>query len=407
MVRFFNSSSSRPEWVQRVLSALRPHKVLFAVAAGFALQWSAVHFTVSVPLQRKIAGMERQVAVANEQMSALAALRGSAHQGHDLLSALQAQRESLASAEQALADIRKLRMDLEREARLTGTASTQLARVGELQRQVADAGQQATDLTPVMDRLTQLNERISSLAAPAETSLTHVDEAERALSLVNELQQRLSAQNASLPAALSTAEAAMSLQQSLANVGQSSTAAEEQSARLIELARGLNTLDPQSLTAASERAKELTAMQDLLADTEALRMKQAESNLRTLLGSHAQLLRATPEIAAAAENLELLTAFQAELNTQIEGLESAQQDLHNVAMLRDTIGRVADAVRPLAELSDLRRLDADQVRAMAREILERRTAQVLATDKPTEMIGPSSPLRTSGEEILVPDPTEP
>ncbi|MFV0444858.1 MAG: hypothetical protein ACK5Q5_14900 [Planctomycetaceae bacterium] len=406
MLRYFNSSSSRPAWVQRVLDALRPHKVTLAIAAGFALQWSAVHFTVAKPLQAKITQMEQQLVVSHEQMSALSALRGTAHQGQDLLSALQAQHESLANAEQALADIRKLRMDLEREARMTNAASTQLSRLGELQRQLGNVGQQTTELTQVLDRLTRLNGRIEQLAAPTDESLAKVEQAERALSMVNTLQQRLTEQNASLPAALAAVESTIGLQQSLADINADSAAAGEQAQQLIDLARGLNTVDPQAIAEASDRASDLLAMQDLLADAEALRLKQAENNLRQLLGSHASLVRSTPEIAAAAENLELLTAFQSELNDQIQSLVAVRKDLNEVALLRDTIVRVAEAMQPLAELSNLRRLDADQVRAMAREILERRTAQVLPTDVRTEKVGPSSPLLDIGDDIPVPAPSD-
>jgi hypothetical protein len=54
-------------------------------------------------------------------------------------------------------------------------------------------------------------------------------------------------------------------------------------------------------------------------------------------------------------------------------------------------------------------LDADQVRAMAREILDRRTAQALPIaeiyDTPAETIGPASPLPAG--ERPVPAPMDP
>lgn len=411
MVRFLRSAHFRSVSIQRVLDALRPHRTLFTIAAGFALQWSAVHYCVSRPLSQQVARMESELNSASRQMQQLVAVRGAAQQGHDLLSALEAQQLALAPAEQALADIRRLRMGLEQEARLTGVAAAQLQQLGDLQRQLTAAGDQAHELSAVLERLTQLNQQIDGLAHPAADSLARVAEANRALSQMNLLQSRLAEQDQSLPAALESLEATLNMQSTLAATAPAAQAARQQTDRLVEIVTGLNTVAMPQVDAAAEHATELLALHDMLADAESLRLKEAKGNLQSLLTTQSDLLSATPEIAAAAENLELLTDFQSELSTQMQGLDQVRKELLEVALLRETVTRVAEVVAPLAELSDLRRLDADQVRAMAREILDRRTAQALPIAEiystPTESIGPARPLPHPANDELVPAPMDP
>jgi hypothetical protein len=159
------------------------------------------------------------------------------------------------------------------------------------------------------------------------------------------------------------------------------------------------------VVSASDNASDLLALHDLLADAKSLRLSDAEANLRAMLTTQSELLRATPQIGAAAENLELLTSFQSELTKQLGSLTQVRKELMEIALLRETVAAVASAVGPLAELSDLRRLDPDQVRAMAREILDRRTAQAPYSGELTATPQPY-PAATE-QEAAVPSPMDP
>ena len=410
MVRLFQKDQVRPQWLQRMLDAVKPHKTVLMIAAGLAVQWSAVHFTVSRPLTRQISRMEAELTDSNSRLDRLVAARGSAEQTHDLLSALEAQRQSLGAAEQSLADIRQLRIGLEEEAQLTEAAAGGLHQLSLLQGRLTETGRAAVGLDAVLDRLEQLQAGVTALAQPTEESLARVEQVNRALSQMNLLQNKLAEQSQSLPAAVESLERSLLLQSTLADAGESTPQAQSQADRLVELAQGLNTVDPAKLSAAADHAADLLALHDMLADAQNLKLKAAEDSLQALLATQSDLLHATPGIAAAAENLELLTDFERELTRELENLTQTRKDLMEIALLRETVSQVAEAVQPLAELSDLRRLDGDQVRAMARELLERRTAQIFPPTNEsviTEPIGPSCPLPQEPFDRPVPPPVAP
>lgn len=406
MLRLFPEGHPWRLKLVRMAEVLRPHKALLAVAAGLSLQWAAVNSLVTRPLTTEVQRLTIEVAASAQRMNQLAALRGDARQTQDLLSALNAQRQSLDSAEQALADIRQLRMNLEQEARRTAAAAGALTRLGELQQRLVQTGDQTARLTAVLEQLAQLNSRIEALSQPAATSLAAAAQADGALAQLAQMQARLVEQAATLPAALATVEQSLQMQSTLADAAQTAALAQANAGRMLELVDGLNTAQPTAVAAASEHAADLLALHDLLADARTLRLSEAEDNLQALLRTQADLLRATPHIGAAAENLELLTDFQAELTKQLGSLTQVRKELLEVALLRETVSAVASAVQPLAEMSDLRRLDATQVRAVARDILARRMA--LSSD--AGLIGEASPfpaLPVTELKAAVPTPHDP
>jgi hypothetical protein len=403
MVRLFPEGHPWRARLLRLAEALRLHKTSLAVAAGLALQWAALSTTLSRPLGRDIARLQSEVASASARMDQLVASRGSACHVQDLLSALEAQRVSLDSAEQALADIRQLRMNLEQEARRTAAAASALGRMAHVQQQLVQAGQHTGEAAATVEQFAQLQSRVEGLAEPSQAGLSAAEQADAALKLLASLQSRLASQNAALPAALASVDQADRLHAALAAAGQQAVAAEENSERLLQIAAGLNTVEAGQVDVASQHAADLLALHDLLADGRGLRLDAAESNLRALLATQSELVRATPQIGAAAENLELLCAFQDELTRQLGALTQVRKDLLEVTMLRHTVAAVAEAVGPLAELAEMRQLDADHVRAMAREILDRRTAQAITSEDPAALPLPAS---SPADSLVVPEPME-
>ena len=58
------------------------------------------------------------------------------------------------------------------------------------------------------------------------------------------------------------------------------------------------------------------------------------------------------------------------------GLESLRRSFVELAMMETSVGRVAQLVRPLAEISNLSNLSEADLRAAARSILERRVTRI-------------------------------
>jgi hypothetical protein len=73
-----------------------------------------------------------------------------------------------------------------------------------------------------------------------------------------------------------------------------------------------------------------------------------------------------------------------------------------IALMESSIARVAEVIRPLTEIVNLRRLGDDEVREAARVVLERRGSRVSRVDQ--DVIPQLKP-ETSGE-TAVPMPIE-
>ena len=83
----------------------------------------------------------------------------------------------------------------------------------------------------------------------------------------------------------------------------------------------------------------------------------------------------------AGQSLELLVDFQEEFKLRIDGLGAMRQSLTELMLMETTVGRIARAMQPLAELGNLRRLADSDLREAARVVLEKRNARIgLNTD---------------------------
>lgn len=417
-------------WLDRLLGRTAAHKTPLIVLTVVALSWGGLYIAFTRPLTRQIDLLQSHVSTLTQRMEAVAARRGSASEAADLLAVLASQEQTFTAAREALDELQALRAALEHEARLTAPAATGLVRIAELQRQVLQTGAQAAELRTAMSALAALqadvaaagrtagelesriaeldalHARIAAVVQRSESEREQLSTAEEALARFGRLKSQVLDQSAQLTQAQAAVDAGAMLQASLLAAAETAPAAQSAADGLRQLVDKLAAPPAESLAQASNSAAELLAIHDLLVNGEALQFPVAEHNLRALLSTQTQLLRATPHIAAAAENLELLGDFQEELTRQLGQLSQMRADLSEIVLLRDTVLRVCGVVEPLAQLYSLRRLDANEVRIMAREILERRTAQAgpLPCERGPGDVSDIGPLE--GEDRLAPEPRD-
>ena len=98
----------------------------------------------------------------------------------------------------------------------------------------------------------------------------------------------------------------------------------------------------------------------------------AKQNLTGLIQIEQSLAGQSRQIADSVESLQLLTGLQGEFNDQMAQLEEIQRGFTELLLMESAVARAVKMVQPLAELGNLRRNNEPEMRAAAREIVNRR-----------------------------------
>lgn len=355
---------SRYRWLKTTLTALM---------ALISVQVFAV-----MPLQRQIVALTSELENMHFALDRLVDVGDQTWQTNDLLTALETQAIEFDAAVGSLQRLQELQNEV--------IALSQLADQARMQ------------LGPSRDAIIELTELENELAAHAE----RISSAEATVAEFASLQSSLLSQVESLTQARNVIDQQADLAATIVNGHETIATAEEQLHSYQNLA--------QQVIAAGEHTEqagtivgELIALQDTLLDDQRIQVAQADENLKNLMALQDTLAGETDRVADAVVSLELLADFQDEFHFQISQLETMQQSLTQLVLLESTVARAVRMIEPLAELTDLRRLDDDEVREAARIILERRETRVssLPDDAP--------PVETVSEdaiERLVPIPPE-
>ncbi len=95
-----------------------------------------------------------------------------------------------------------------------------------------------------------------------------------------------------------------------------------------------------------------------------------------------------------------MDAFRVEMTSHVASLEAIRRTFVELAMMESTIGRVAQVIQPLAQISSLTHLNDDEVRAAARSILDRRATRM---SRQTDSAEPERVAEQSGGVPLPPE----
>jgi hypothetical protein len=347
---------------------------MFAMMAGAGLGMATVNITIVRPLVRQCDAMQQEMASLGARMDRLSAARGGVDESNDLLSALEAQRETTAGARASLTAIRQLRAEVDQESRRTTAALENFAGLVALQARVLDAGSRTQALQAALNDVEMLGDRAALLGAEARDRVAAVQQADEALARLGALKSRVLKDAARLEDAHEALDSSEQLHASLAAAQPAADAATKHAAAMIDLAGRLGGVADEQLTASSQHAAELLALHDALVNEESLQFDDARHNLRMMLETQSRLARSSTDTVAAAENLEFLTEFRRQLSLELDSIEQLRRQLAEIAFLGDAVKQVSEMMAPLTELSTLRRLNDDEIRSMARQILDRRTA---------------------------------
>jgi hypothetical protein len=151
-------------------------------------------------------------------------------------------------------------------------------------------------------------------------------------------------------------------------------------------------------------AERLISLQQDLADGERLNLDAASRNLSELVRMQELVAGQTDQVAAGIDALDLLSEFQDELHGQLGQVEQLRRQATELMLLEATLSRALQALQPLAELGNLRRLDDAELREVARTLLERRRARTAAVESPSDSARPGVIIEQGLIERPVPTP---
>jgi hypothetical protein len=344
--------------------------------AAFVVGTAAlVQLFVVLPLRSQVVEMRSELDAMHTAVNRLADVGDQAWQTNDLLGALEAQAAALDGATASLTQLEELQHEIVGLAHLAEQARVQLG--------------------PSRDTLQELARLEEELAAHS----TRLADAESTLAEIESLRAQLVAQGENLNQVTEIVDRQNALALSVMSGHEAVVAANDQMGAYESLA--------EQVLAAGNKASEaeavvgqLTAIQDLLLDEERVQPVRAQQNLDSLIALEDALAGETDRIADAVASLELLADFQEEFNFQVGQLAGMQESLTELILLESSVARAVRMIEPLAELTDLRRLNEDEVREAARVILDRRNTRV--SSRPVDL----PPMSESDEEIerLVPVP---
>lgn len=224
-------------------------------------------------------------------------------------------------------------------------------------------------------------ERAEAAEAALAKSFAIHDEAVRVSIRASEAGESLSRLDESIPAVLDRAEAAertleraMALHARQAESVSAVIAGEKGLDALVSLADAVSAAGPRPDAHAS--LDSLADLQEKLLDRAPL-AELSRTHLDQLLGMEA-VLRDHTNLPEAIESIELLTQMEERFVEAAPVFSHVRDWMSEVVLLEGPVQRAVDALRPIQEMADVRRMSPQELRQAARTLLGERGAQKLA-----------------------------
>ena len=318
-----------------------------------------------------------------------------------------------------------LRRSLEKESESATAALTSLDQLSAVQKRIIASRQQTEDAFGQVADLERLRDAVLSGSGQTEVADNTLngmlalqkrviaasngyEKASTSIASLAELTQQLVDSDEKLQLASKKFDEFVGLQNRMIAAADAFEKADMSFASAQESASKLTALKDQILSTADGidvaegNARTLVAMNDAL--NGGLNLKVAAVNLDEMIRLQNSLSEQTDQVASAVQTLEILDDFQDEVSTHVRALTGLRRTLVELAMMESTVGRVAQVMAPLTELSSLRRMGESEIREAARVIIDRRNTRLTQTDASadTDELQESVPV----EGDLVPLPLE-
>lgn len=402
------------------------------VIAGLLTGGLGLQLLVTQPLNRQINTLTAEMDDLQSGMRQVADFRDDVAGTNDLLSGLEAQSRRIDQVRAALGNIQRLEREIRLQSASAHDALASLTDIARMQSEVIGQSERIASMQETLDELAAHQGRVERLSDFADAQVSKLEQAEESLRQLGDFQQRVAIASSGLDVAENRFERLVGLKTSLTDVSpvgievaksriaeldelkthvlsaaETVEVARETSDELIRLQEDIITRGNRT-EVARLHAEQLLDLEERLANDASLNINLAVENLAALLEIEEQLASQDTQLAAAIESLEIMQDFQAEFFERSQDLERIRRGLTELILMESLVARTVRSLQPLTELTNLRRLDSDRLRSIARAMVEEPHHRV-ATNDPQVHTTPSSmesePIEPGNmAEVLVPVP---
>jgi hypothetical protein len=292
------------------------------------------------------------------------------------------QTQHLAAAKSAVENFGQFASETVTRGQAIEPATTALSKLAEVRDQAIATGQKTDGALAAISGLATVTQTATSAGERTEAAIASV---QGLATLKNEVivQQAQTAEARAQLAEMAAMHKALIDQHALtSDAANAVTALTTLKAQIVDNSVGVETAQVNA-NKLVELNKTLAAQADL---------DKAEKNLTGLVQLENTLASQTRQIAESVESLQLLTGLQGEFNDQMVRLEEIQKGFTELLLMETYVARAVKMVQPLAELGSLRRNSEPEIRAAAREILNRREERMaMESSKFAESSGDYNP----------------
>lgn len=405
-------------------------KLLAAILAATVL---AVNLSIVRPLKDRMEELKREVADMQSQVQLLVGERDQVRSTNDLLTGLKAQQAAFEDARHSLAALRQFREEIATECQKATEALASTEKLDTLQRTVLHHRDLTEPATKVLNTILGLQKQLVDQNATTDdaidaanrlTALKHnlmteandMAAAESALGQVNSLTSQILGQTADIATAETRAQNLVELKNQIVNkTGDLDLAAAGASGLLAVkdelVVRGGNIAD------ARQNAERLLGLRDRLSENSA-KTDVAEKSAARMIEIQKKLAGENTNLVESIKSVETLIDLQHEFQKHIRSLDGMRRNLMDFVLMENTVAQAVRMLQPILELGNLRHMNEDQLRQIAKSISESESTRLSKNDsgrRPSRSegtLGPSQyrheePIDSPRGEDSVPWPTEP
>jgi hypothetical protein len=407
-------------------------KLLAAILAATVL---AVNLSIVRPMKDRMEELRQEVSAMQSQVQLLVGERDQVRSTNDLLSGLKAQQTAFEEARHSLATLRQFREEMAAECEkatetlasaekldtlqktilhyrdLTEPAAKVLGSLVGIQKQLVDQNVSTDDAIDAINRLAALKRNL--VAEAVDTAA-----AESALGQMGNLKTQILSQSTDVSTAGARAQQLVDLKTNLVDKTNNLDSAKKAVDGLLSMKDQLvNHGD--HIADARQNADRLLGLTERLADS-SVKTMAAEKGVALMIEVQRKLAGEDTNLAESIKSVETLIDLQHDFQKQIHSLDGMRRTLMDFILMENTFVRAVRVLQPLLELGNLRHLNEDQLRQIARAMSESESSTQISKNetghgpnRPQPVLGPSQYNHdetlddSSRNEDSVPWPVEP
>ena len=260
-------------------------------------------------------------------------------------------------------------------------AAVTLERIQRVNRQLAAESKRAEDALSTVRELVALKNSILDGA-------DQTDKAAEVVAATVSLHDQLAAASNSTSAAVHSGAQLLAIGNELSSFGHDVASAQDTVDQIRQLHTSLNEHSSQ-VAAAQVCIDRLLTMKDTIVEqtTNLTDVATAQLRVDSLLSMKDTIISQTANLADAIETLELANDLSNQFQNASSTFEHMRRWMVEVVTMESMLKRAQNALEPLTELGNLRRLDANQLRSIARTISRGYLTQVAQKPDSTHEFG--------------------